>query len=88
MQNIEHKEDFGELIIIYIPRLLRISQIPILLPVNQVKLLIHLSSVVRSTNTLKIMMLKMMPLEKDRFKEIINSDPFLSHSPHTTTEIT
>lgn len=31
MQNIEHKEDFGELIIIYIPRLLRISQIPILL---------------------------------------------------------
>ena len=55
---------------------------------NQVKLLIHLSSVVRSNNTLKIMMLKMMPLEKDRFKEIINSAPFLSHSPHTTTGTT
>jgi len=26
-----------------------------------------------------------MPLEKDRFQEIINSAPFLSHSPHTTT---
>ena len=57
-------------------------------PVDQVKLLIHSPFMVKSNNTLAIMILQKMPLECNRFGRTINSVSFLSNSPQANTNTT